>query len=134
MPTTALALDYAALTDAELVRRIVGRDAAAARFLITRSNQRLFRAAWSILSDRGEAEEAVQDGYLKAFAALPTLPRRGAAFHLAHPHRRQRGAGAAAQGRATSQTAGDAGGQFHRVRIARRSCEAPSLPKVRNRR
>jgi RNA polymerase sigma-70 factor, ECF subfamily len=73
MPTTALALDYAALSDAELARRIVGRDAAAARFLITRSNQRLYRAAWSILLDRAEAEEAVQDGYLKAFAALPTF-------------------------------------------------------------
>ena len=71
MSTTALALDYAALPDAELARRIVARDAAAARFLITRNNQRLFRAAWSILLDRAEAEEAVQDGYLKAFAALP---------------------------------------------------------------
>jgi RNA polymerase sigma-70 factor (ECF subfamily) len=73
MPTATLALDYAALTDAELVRAIVARDAAAARHLITRSNQRLFRAAWSILADRAEAEEAVQDGYLKAFAALPSF-------------------------------------------------------------
>ncbi|HEY1426898.1 MAG TPA: RNA polymerase sigma factor [Caulobacteraceae bacterium] len=67
----ALTTDYAALPDAELVRLIVGRDAAATRFLITRSNQRLYRAAWSILMNRAEAEEAVQDGYLKAFAALP---------------------------------------------------------------
>jgi len=67
----ALATDYASLSDAELVRLVVGRDAGAARSLITRNNQRLFRAAWSILLDRAEAEEAVQDGYLKAFAALP---------------------------------------------------------------
>lgn len=73
MPSNALALDYDALTDAELVGRILARDAAAARFLTTRNNQRLFRAAWSILADRAEAEEAVQDGYLKAFAALPAF-------------------------------------------------------------
>jgi RNA polymerase sigma-70 factor (ECF subfamily) len=69
--STARALDDAALDDAELVRRVVARDAAAARLLLTRHNQRLFRAAWSILMDRAEAEEAVQDGYVKAFAALP---------------------------------------------------------------
>ena len=73
MTVTALALDYAGLTDAELARCIVAKDAAAARHLITRNNQRLFRAAWSILADRAEAEEAVQDGYLKAFAALPSF-------------------------------------------------------------
>ena len=75
MPTTAAgpAIDYAALTDAELVGRIVARDEGAARHLTTRNNQRLFRAAWSILLDRAEAEEAVQDGYLKAFAALPNF-------------------------------------------------------------
>ena len=39
--------------------------------MIKSNNQRLFRAAWSILSNRAEAEEAVQDGYLKAFAAMP---------------------------------------------------------------
>ena len=73
MASSVLALDYGALTDAELVGRILARDAAAARFLLTKSNQRLFRAAWSILGDRAEAEEAVQDGYLKAFAALPAF-------------------------------------------------------------
>ena len=63
--------DYAALGDLELVRRILARDAGAARHLIKANNQRLFRAAWSILSNRAEAEEAVQDAYLKAFAAMP---------------------------------------------------------------
>jgi len=71
MPKSAHAIDYAALSDLELARRVAGRDAGAARFLLTRHNQRLFRAAWSILLDRAEAEEAVQDGYVKAFAALP---------------------------------------------------------------
>ena len=73
IPASAVALDYAGLTDAELAARIVARDAGAVRFLTTCNNQRLFRAAWSILADRADAEEAVQDAYLKAFAALPTF-------------------------------------------------------------
>ncbi|HLI66455.1 MAG TPA: RNA polymerase sigma factor [Caulobacteraceae bacterium] len=67
----AQAIDYDALDELGLVRRILARDAAAARHLLTANNQRLFRAAWSILGNRGEAEEAVQDGYMKAFAAMP---------------------------------------------------------------
>jgi RNA polymerase sigma-70 factor (ECF subfamily) len=64
----ALALDTA--DDMTLAERASHGDAAAARLVITRNNQRLFRAAWSILKNRAEAEEAVQDGYLKAFAAM----------------------------------------------------------------
>jgi len=67
----AATLDYAALAETDLVARILARDAGAARHLIKTNNQRLFRAAWSILANRAEAEEAVQDGYLKAFKALP---------------------------------------------------------------
>lgn len=52
---------------AELARR---GDAAAARLVLSRNNQRLYRTAFSILKNRAEAEEAVQDAYLKAFAAL----------------------------------------------------------------
>jgi RNA polymerase sigma-70 factor (ECF subfamily) len=40
------------------------------RLVTTRNNQRLFRVAWSILKDRGEAEDAVQSAYLKAFDAI----------------------------------------------------------------
>jgi RNA polymerase sigma-70 factor (ECF subfamily) len=67
----AEAFDYAALDDRTLVQRILARDAGAARHLLKANNQRLFRAAWSVLANRAEAEEAVQDGYLKAFVALP---------------------------------------------------------------
>jgi RNA polymerase sigma-70 factor, ECF subfamily len=63
-------LDYSALADMELARRCGGRDPGAVRYLLTANNQRLFRAAWSILKDRGEAEEAVQAAYLSAFASI----------------------------------------------------------------
>jgi RNA polymerase sigma-70 factor (ECF subfamily) len=68
--------DYATLSDGELASRIAARDIAAVRLVTVRNNQRLFRTAWSILKDRSEAEEAVQDGYLKAFDAVGTFAGR----------------------------------------------------------
>jgi RNA polymerase sigma-70 factor (ECF subfamily) len=56
--------------DLQLARRWAAREPAAVRQMTGANNQRLFRAAWSILKDRAEAEEAVQSGYLKAFAAF----------------------------------------------------------------
>jgi RNA polymerase sigma-70 factor (ECF subfamily) len=73
-PDIALAV----LGDVELARRCVARDAAALRHVVTANNQRLFRAAWSILKDRGEAEEAVQSAYLKAFAKIGEFAGRSA--------------------------------------------------------
>lgn len=46
------------------------RDPIAARLLMRRNNQRLYRTAWAVLRDRSDAEDAVQDGYLKAFASI----------------------------------------------------------------
>lgn len=68
--------DYATLSDGELASRIAARDVAAVRLVTGRNNQRLFRTAWSILKDRSEAEEAVQDGYMKAFDAIETFAGR----------------------------------------------------------
>jgi RNA polymerase sigma-70 factor, ECF subfamily len=69
MKTTAK-LDYEGLSDVELAGLIAARDAAAVRMVMQRNNQRLFRAAWSILPNRAEAEDAVQSAYLRAFAAI----------------------------------------------------------------
>jgi RNA polymerase sigma-70 factor (ECF subfamily) len=65
-----IALDYERASDVELCRLVIQRDPHAVRLVTRRNNQRLYRAAWSVLKNRAEAEEAVQDGYLKAFAAL----------------------------------------------------------------
>ena len=66
----SVALDYGALTDLELAKRIAQRDTLAVRLVTSRNNQRLYRTAWSVLRNRADAEDAVQDGYLKAFAAI----------------------------------------------------------------
>jgi RNA polymerase sigma-70 factor, ECF subfamily len=67
------ALDYEKLNDVELARLVVQRDSEAVRVITRRNNQRLYRAAWSVLRDRAEAEDAVQDAYLKAFAAMASF-------------------------------------------------------------
>ena len=67
---TSVALDYETLTDIELARRIAQRDTLAVRVVTRRNNQRLYRTAWNVLKDQADAEDAVQDGYLKAFAAI----------------------------------------------------------------
>jgi len=72
------AVDFAALSDGELTRRCAARDAAAIRFVVTANNQRLFRAAWSILRNRAEAEEAVQAAYLSAFVGIAAFEGRSA--------------------------------------------------------
>jgi RNA polymerase sigma-70 factor (ECF subfamily) len=67
------------LTDDELVRRARERDEAAVRAITTRYNRRLFRVARSILRDDGEAEDVVQETYVRAFTGLD-LFRGDAAF------------------------------------------------------
>ncbi len=66
----------AAADDLTLARRCAQGDLAAVRLITADNNQRLFRAAWSILKDRGEAEDAVQSAYLKGFAAIHQFEAR----------------------------------------------------------
>ena len=61
------AADLSRLSDAELLRRCRDRDEAAIRLVTSRFNQRLYRMARGILRDDTEAEDAVQDAYIKAF-------------------------------------------------------------------
>jgi RNA polymerase sigma-70 factor (ECF subfamily) len=62
----------AALDDAELVRRVLDRDAEAFRIIMQRHNQRLYRIARSVLRNSAEAEDAVQEAYVAAFTHLAT--------------------------------------------------------------
>ncbi|HEY0522142.1 MAG TPA: RNA polymerase sigma factor [Stellaceae bacterium] len=58
------------LTDAELAEQLRRGHAAAFRIVVQRNNRRLYRTARSILRDDGEAEDAVQESYLRAFSSL----------------------------------------------------------------
>ena len=57
--------------EAELVRRAVSKDESAIRAIIQANNRRLYRVARSIVRDDSEAEDVVQEAYLRAFSALP---------------------------------------------------------------
>jgi RNA polymerase sigma factor (sigma-70 family) len=58
------------LDDAELVRLAQMGESDAFRVIMQRGNQRLFRVARSVVRDDAEAEDVVQEAYLRAFAAI----------------------------------------------------------------
>ena len=71
-----LALDYAAMADADLAHCCAAGDVDAVRHLVTANNQRLFRTAWSILKNRQETEDALQSTYANALAAIGRFEAR----------------------------------------------------------
>ena len=56
--------------DAEMVRRALARDEAAVRSIMQANNRRLYRLARGILRNDAEAEDVVQDTYVRAFTHL----------------------------------------------------------------
>jgi RNA polymerase sigma-70 factor (ECF subfamily) len=71
MPVPAkYARDIAEPNDMELARRALAREPHAFRTIMTRHNRRLYRLARGILRNDGEAEDALQEAYLHAFANL----------------------------------------------------------------
>lgn len=61
------------LSDSELVARIRSGDARAMETLMRLHNRKLYRTARAILRDDAEAEDAVQDGYIRAFRAIDSF-------------------------------------------------------------
>ncbi len=72
-PTLKLASLPGAATDAELVERAANGDEAAFERIMRQNNQLLFRTARSILKSDAEAEDALQEAYLRAWRALKTF-------------------------------------------------------------
>ncbi|MGP2492373.1 RNA polymerase sigma factor [Mesorhizobium sp. PUT5] len=65
--STAIAV---AADDMELVRRAQAREAGAFREIMQRHNQRLYRIARGVVRNDGEAEDIVQEAYVRAFTHL----------------------------------------------------------------
>ncbi len=63
-------VDTEAIGDAELVHLARQGNGRAFRTIMQRHNRRLYRVARSVLRDDAEAEDVVQEAYLRAFAAL----------------------------------------------------------------
>ena len=56
--------------DAELVRRALARDEASVRAIMQANNRRLYRLARGVLRNDAEAEDVVQETYVRAFTHL----------------------------------------------------------------
>jgi RNA polymerase sigma-70 factor (ECF subfamily) len=69
--TRPIPLDTA--SDAELVAHALARDGRAFRAIMTRYNQRLYRLARGIVGRASEAEDVVQEAYVRAFRNLETF-------------------------------------------------------------
>ena len=69
-PKLAPDTDLATLNDAELVRRARARDDGAFRAIMQRHNRRLYRIVRGILRNDHEAEDVVQEAYVRAFTHL----------------------------------------------------------------
>jgi RNA polymerase sigma-70 factor, ECF subfamily len=73
----AAATNAAADDDAQLARRTVAGDQAAFDEIMRRYNQRLYRLAVSVLADAAEAEDALQESYVRAFYAMASYTGNG---------------------------------------------------------
>jgi RNA polymerase sigma-70 factor (ECF subfamily) len=65
--------------DAALAARARDGDVGAFESLVARHEGIAFRVAWLVVGDRGDAEDAVQDAFVKAYLAMPRF-HPGAAF------------------------------------------------------
>jgi RNA polymerase sigma-70 factor, ECF subfamily len=69
-PTPASLTAPIGTTDVEVVRRARTRDQAAIRAILQSNNRRLYRLARGILRNDSEAEDVVQETYVRAFTHL----------------------------------------------------------------
>ena len=67
----------AGLSDEEVVRRIIEGERALFEILMRRYNQRLYRLAVSVMGDASEAEDVLQESYVRAFYAFSTYSGAG---------------------------------------------------------
>jgi RNA polymerase sigma-70 factor (ECF subfamily) len=70
LPALQPALAPTTLSDEEVVARVLAGDTSLFEILMRRYNQRLFRVARGILADDGEAEDVMQEAYVRAFREL----------------------------------------------------------------
>src|SRR3954451_14908546 len=63
-------------TDEEVIRRVLSGETALYEIIMRRYNQRLYRAARAILRDDTEAEDVLQDTYVRAYQHLDQFAGR----------------------------------------------------------
>jgi RNA polymerase sigma-70 factor, ECF subfamily len=71
--TTARRVDLSRCPDEELVGLVRRGDGEAFRIIMQRYNRRLYRVARGVVRDDAEAEDVVQEAYVRAYGALDTF-------------------------------------------------------------
>lgn len=66
------------LSDSEVIGRVLGGETALYEIVMRRYNERLYRVARAILRDDGEAEDVMQDAYVRAYRNLGQFEGRSA--------------------------------------------------------
>jgi RNA polymerase sigma-70 factor (ECF subfamily) len=66
------------IPDTEIIQRVLGGDTAGFELIMRRYNRRLYRVARTVLRNDADAEDAVQDAYIRAYEHLRTFEGRGA--------------------------------------------------------
>jgi RNA polymerase sigma-70 factor, ECF subfamily len=74
--TAAITIASSPVTDEEVVERVRAGEKALFEVLMRRHNQRLYRAARSILGDESEAEDVMQDAYVRSYQHLDQFDGR----------------------------------------------------------
>src|SRR3954447_22212820 len=74
--TTLEALNSDQLTDEEVVERVKAGQTPLYEIIMRRYNQRLYRVARAILRDDAEAEDVMQDAYVRAYQNLASFEGR----------------------------------------------------------
>jgi len=72
----AVTVRFSALTDEEIVTRILGGETPLFEVLMRRHNERIYRAARAITRDDHEAEDVMQEAYVNAYAHLAQFDGR----------------------------------------------------------
>lgn len=75
-PAPASLHQFSALTDEQIVERVLGGDKPMYEILMRRHNQRLYRAVRAILRDEAETEDVIQETYVRAYHALAQFEGR----------------------------------------------------------
>src|SRR5215813_12563701 len=69
-------IQNATLSDDEVVRRVLDGDVALFEIIMRRYNQRLFRVVRSVVKDDSEAEDVIQEAYVRAYEHLSQFEGR----------------------------------------------------------
>lgn len=74
--TVEVATQQEPISDEEVVARVLAGETAMFEIVMRRHNQRLYRVARAILRDDGEAEDVMQDAYVRAYEHLDQFAGR----------------------------------------------------------